>query len=92
MANNLTTDGIEQLKGCKLPLVSFSFIGFIGAAGTGKTTQMQNIADEIIRWSKSTTYDLDKPQTCNGSLTHNIFISPSTQTDHTLKQSSKTLI
>ncbi|CAL6036484.1 Conserved_hypothetical protein [Hexamita inflata] len=83
--NNLTSDGIETLKHCKLPLTSFSFIGFFGAPGCGKTTQLQNVANAVIQWSKSTTYDLDKPTMCNGEIFHYIFMSPSTQTDNTLK-------
>ncbi|CAL6042879.1 Conserved_hypothetical protein [Hexamita inflata] len=83
--NNLTSDGIETLKGCKLPLASFSFIGFFGAPGCGKTTQLQNVADAIVQWSKTTKYDLDNPDICNGDISHYIFMSPSTQTDHTLK-------
>ncbi|CAL6094469.1 Conserved_hypothetical protein [Hexamita inflata] len=91
--NNLTSDSIEPLKGCKLPLSSFSFTGLFGSPGCGKTTQLQNIADTIVQWSKSTTYDLDKPTICNGLVSHYIYISPSTQTDHTLNnKDSKILI
>ncbi|CAL6026129.1 Conserved_hypothetical protein [Hexamita inflata] len=90
--NNLTSDGIETLKGCRLPLSSFSFIGLYGSPGCGKTTQLQNIADAVIQWSKQTTYDLDKPKICNGVVTHYIYISPSTQTDHTLNSKDNKIL
>ncbi|CAL6086943.1 Conserved_hypothetical protein [Hexamita inflata] len=90
--NNLTSDSIEPLKNCKLPLDSFSFIGFFGAPGCGKTTQLQNVADTIVQWSKSTTYDLDKPTLCNGLVTHYIFMSPSTATDNTLAHKDQKIL
>ncbi|CAL6100140.1 Conserved_hypothetical protein [Hexamita inflata] len=89
MTNNIKSDGIETLKNCELPLSSFSFIGFFGSVGTGKTTQLQNIADTIVDWSKSTSYDLDKPTLCNGPVTHYIFMSPSTHSDNTLQHGDK---
>ncbi|CAL6017952.1 Conserved_hypothetical protein [Hexamita inflata] len=89
---NLTSDGIETLKGCRLPLSSFNFIGLFGSPGCGKTTQLQNMADAVIQWSKQTTYDLDKPKICNGPVTHYIYVSPSTQTDHTLNSKDNKLL
>ncbi|CAL6029098.1 Conserved_hypothetical protein [Hexamita inflata] len=90
--NNLTSDGIETLKGCKLPLASFSFTGFFGAPGCGKTTQLQNAAEAVVKWSKTTSYDLDNPTLCNGSVTHNIFMSPSTHSDNTLKNKNNQIL
>ncbi|CAL5983330.1 Conserved_hypothetical protein [Hexamita inflata] len=90
--NNLTSDSIEPLKNCKLPLTSFSFIGFFGAPGCGKTTQLQNVADTIVQWSKLTTYDLDNPTICNGEISHYIFMSPSTQTDNTLNHKDNKIL
>ena len=46
----------------------------------------------VIDYSNKTTYDLDNPFLCNGSITHRIFISPSITNDRTLKRDGKILI
>ncbi|CAL6052147.1 Conserved_hypothetical protein [Hexamita inflata] len=90
--NNLTSDGIETLNGCDLPITSFSLVGFLGAPGCGKSTNMQKLAEAVIKYSNQTTYDLDKPEINNGKITHHILISPSINTDNSLANKDKKIL
>ena len=67
--NNLTSDQITMLPNCKYPLCSFDFVGAFGSPGVGKTTQLMNMSEEVVNWSKTTEYDLEKPDLCNGPVT-----------------------
>ena len=42
------------------------------------------LSEEVISWSKTTEYNLDKPELCNGLVTHYIYMSPTVALDHTL--------
>ncbi|CAL6097191.1 Conserved_hypothetical protein [Hexamita inflata] len=82
-----------MLPGCKIPICSFSLTALFGAPGVGKTFQMQKMEEAVIDHSNKSTYDLDNPFLCNGPITHHIYISPSINSDRTLKkQKDKILI
>ncbi|CAL6101144.1 Conserved_hypothetical protein [Hexamita inflata] len=90
--NNLTSDEVTELKGAKYPLQSFQFVGLFGSPGSGKTYQLMKLSQEVVRWSKETTeYNLDKPELCNGPVTHNIYITPTAFTDNTLNKGSNNI-
>ncbi|CAL5978868.1 Conserved_hypothetical protein [Hexamita inflata] len=84
MSNNLTSDQILMLPNCTLPISSFSFTGLFGASGSGKSTQLLKLSKAVIDWSKTTQYDLEKPDLCNGPISHFIYMSPTIALDNTL--------
>ena len=43
-----------------------------------------NMSEEIVNWSKTTEYNLDKPELCNGPVTQYIYLSPTIALDNTL--------
>ncbi|CAL6043923.1 Conserved_hypothetical protein [Hexamita inflata] len=66
--------------------MSYSFIGFFGSKGKGKSTQMFRMRDEYVKQSKQFKYDLNNPFILNGSITHTYFVSPTLQFDKTFKK------
>ncbi|CAL6109349.1 Conserved_hypothetical protein [Hexamita inflata] len=83
---NIKSDEQVMLQGCEIPICSFSLTALFGCPGCGKTYQMQKMEEAVIEQSKKTTYDLDNPFLCNGPITHRIYISPSINSDRTLKK------
>ncbi|CAL6031200.1 Conserved_hypothetical protein [Hexamita inflata] len=66
--------------------MSYSFIGFFGSKGKGKSTQMFRMRDEYVKQSKQFKYDLNNPFILNGPITHTYFVSPTLQFDKTFKK------
>ncbi|KAH0574141.1 hypothetical protein SS50377_24087 [Spironucleus salmonicida] len=90
MAYNVQSDEcqfiIDSSQNNNIKLISYGFYGFWGSPGSGKSYQMNTVAQQYIDYATLTKYDLNNPQLNNEKVTHNIFISPSVQSDDTLKQ------
>jgi len=83
--NNIKNDAIVELPvNNGYPILNGGTFCFVGQAGTGKTSRMNELYDQYVIACKKSTYSLDEPFVNNGPITHTYYVSPSIKSDMTL--------